>query len=54
MKELILTTGEKAQVDDDDYDWASKHDWRLHTDGHAVVATVRRWSCVLSTCAMRS
>lgn len=35
-KELTLTTGEKALVDDGDYGWASMHDWRLHHDGHVV------------------
>lgn len=35
-KKLKLTTGEEAIVDDDDYGWASMHDWRLHKDGHVV------------------
>jgi hypothetical protein len=35
-KKLTLTTGEKAIVDDADFEWASKHDWRRHHDGHVV------------------
>lgn len=35
-KELTLTTGQKALVDDEDYAWASMYDWRLHVDGHVV------------------
>jgi len=36
VKQLKLTTGEAATVDDEDFAWASKHDWRLHTDGHVI------------------
>lgn len=35
-KKLKLTTGQDALVDDDDFGWASMHDWRLHHDGHVV------------------
>ena len=39
MKEIELTRGYVAQVDDDDFNWLSKHSWHAHvrkggTDGH--------------------
>jgi hypothetical protein len=35
-RKLKLTTGQEAIVDNEDYGWASKHSWRLHSDGHVV------------------
>lgn len=36
-KKLKLSnSSQEAIVDNDDYKWASKHTWRLHTDGHVI------------------
>jgi hypothetical protein len=41
MKEIILSGGEVTKVDDDVYEWASKHSWFLH-DGYAARFTKRQ------------
>lgn len=35
-KKLKLSNGQEAIVDNADYKWASKYQWRLHSDGHVV------------------
>src|SRR5438477_9778616 len=36
MKEIILTGGEIALVDDEDYDRVSSLKWHLHSEGYAA------------------
>jgi hypothetical protein len=37
MAELsLVNSNKKAQVDNEDYEWASKHTWRLNDDRHVV------------------
>jgi hypothetical protein len=35
-KELILTKGKVAIVDDDDFEWLNQWKWSLHSQGYAV------------------
>lgn len=32
----LANSDEFATIDDEDFEWAGKHIWRLHTDGHVV------------------
>ena len=32
----VMGSKQNAIVDDEDFDWASKHDWFLHSSGYVV------------------
>lgn len=35
MKEIQLTQGKVAKVDDEDFEWLSEYKWHLHSGGYA-------------------
>jgi len=41
MKEIQLTRGSIALVDDDDFEWLSRFSWRLDSYGYAMRTTAR-------------
>lgn len=38
MKEIILTDGQKAQVDDEDFEWLNQYTWRAEKHGKMTYA----------------
>ena len=39
MKEIPLTQGQVALIDDDDYEWASQYKWHAQKKNHTFYAT---------------